>query len=145
MKSIIPITVTLLLAFFATTALADRGHGQGNQNYYSTQGDRIDRHLDRVGNRIESRFEHKADRAEAKGKYRQARHFRAKGEQINRRLDHKGNWIRTRHTQHRHYNNNHRLAYVQPRVTCRSHIPYNNRFGVVINQPGLWFGGSWHD
>jgi len=146
MKRIIPITLTLLLAFFATTALAERGHGRGNQDYYSTQGVRIDRHLDREGNRIEHRFEHKAYRAEAKGKYRQAEHFRVKGKQINRHLDHKGKGIRTRYIQHKHQNScNHRVAYLKPRVTYRSHIPYNNRFGVVINQPGLWFGGSWHD
>jgi len=146
MKKIIPITLTLLLAFFATTALAERGHGRGNQDYYSTQGDRIDRHLDRLGNRIESRFEHKAGRAEAKGQYRQAQNFRAKGKQINRHLHHKGNWIRTRYSQYRPHNScDHRVAYVQPRFTYRSHTPDNNRFGVVINQPGLWFGGSWHD
>lgn len=146
MKKIIPSTLILLLTFFTTTALAEPGHGRSNQDYYSTQGKRIDRHLDRVGNRIENRFEHKAYRAEAKGKYRQSEHFRARGKQINRHLDHKGKWLRTRYNQHRHQNNcDHRVAYLQPRVTYRSHNLHNNRFGVVINQPGLWFGGIWHD
>lgn len=153
MQKIIPITLTLLLMFFATTASADRGRDRSNHDDYSTQGKRIDRHLDRVGNRIEHRFEriehrseHKAHRAEAKGKYRQSEHFRARGKQLNRHLDRKSNGPHRRYNQHRHQNScDHRVAYRSPRVTYRSHDLYNDRFAVVISQPGLWFGGSWHN
>lgn len=146
MKNLLTIATMLLLVFFATTALADRGNRQGDHGKYVSKGERIDRHLDRKGDRIEHRFQHKAERAEAKGHYKQAAHFRDKGAKINRHLDRKGDRIHARHDRHdhyrRHYAKSHRHHH-EKRVVYREYRPYRNRFGVIISQPGLWLGGTW--
>ena len=147
MKHLLTIATTILLVTFATTALADRGERRGNHGKYATKGERIERHLDRKGDRIEHRFEHKAHRAEAKGKYRQADHFRAKGAKINRHLDRKGHRIHARHDRHdrhRHLYDRHHHHHVK-RVVYHDYRPYENIFGVIISQPGLWLGGTWRN
>ena len=148
MKNLLTIATMLMLIFSATTALAERGNRQGEHGRYVSKGERIDKHLDRKGDRIEHRFEHKAYRAEAKGHYKQAAHFRAKGAQINHHLDRKGDRIHAcydRHDRNRHhYAHNHRHPYKQ-RIAYRDYKPYRSSYGVVISQPGLWFGGSWRN
>lgn len=147
MKNLLTIATMLMLVFTATTALAERGNRQGNHGKYVSKGERIDKHLDRKGDRIEHRFEHKADRAKAKGHYKQAAHFRAKGAKINRHLDRKGDRIHARHDRHdrrRHHYDRHHHHY-KKRVVYREYRPYQNRFGVIISQPGLWLGGSWRN
>ena len=148
MKHLLTIATTILLVTFATTALADRGERRGNHGKYATKGERIERHLDRKGDRIEHRFEHRAHRAEAKGKYRQADHFRAKGAKINRHLDRKGHRIHARHDRHdrhRHHYDRHHRHHVKQRIDYRHYTPYKNRFGVIISQPGLWLSGTWRN
>ena len=148
MKNLLTVATMLLLVFSATTALAERGNRQGDHGKYVSKGERIDRHLDRKGDRIEHRFEHKADRAEARGHDRQAKHFRSKGQQINRHLDRKGDRIHARHDRHdryRHYNARNHRHHVKQRIAHRNYEPYKNRFGVIISQPGLLFGGSWRN
>jgi len=149
MNHLLTIAIMLLLVFSATTALAERGNRQGDYGKYVSNGETADRHLDRRGDRIEHRFEHMADRAESRGHYKQATHFRAKGAKINRHLDRKGDLIHARYDRHdrfrydRHHAQNHR-HHVKHWIAYRGYEPYRNRFGVVISQPGLWFGGSWH-
>ena len=148
MKNLLTIATMLMLVFTATTALAERGNRQSNHGKYVSKGERIDKHLDRKGDRIEHRFERKADRAKAKGHYKQAAHFRAKGAKINRHLDRKGYRIHARHDRHDRYKDGHaknHRHYVKKRIVYRDYKPYKNRFGVVIRQPGLWFGGSWRN
>ncbi len=145
MKNFLTITLTLLLVLFATTALADRRYGHGDHDgYHTTQGERIDRHLDRKGDMIERRFDHKADRAEANGKYRKADRLRTKGERINRHLDRKGDRIHARHdTQQRHHVRAQRYVQVQPRVAYRDYDHRDNYFNLMIHQPGLLLGWGW--
>ena len=148
MKNLLTIATMLMLVFTATTALAERGNRQGNHGRYVSKGERIDKHLDRKGDRIEHRFEHKAYRAKAKGHYKQAAHFRAKGAKINRHLDRKGDRIHARHDRHDRYKHRHtknHRHHVKKRIVYRDYKPYKNRFGVVISQPGLWLGGSWRN
>ena len=144
MKNLLTIATMLLLVLYATTALAERGNRHGDHRKHISKGERIERHLDRKGDRIEHRFEHKAHRAEAKGKYRQADRFRAKGAKINHHLDCMGHRIHARHDRHDHYRHRparHHRHHVE-RVVYRDYSPYENLFGVIISQPGLWLGGS---
>ena len=143
MKYLQLIILLVLTIFLATPAIADQGrHGKG-YDAYSNYGERVDRHLDRKGDQIQHRFEHKAMRAESKGKYDKADRMRAKGERVNRHLDRRGDRIHAaydhRYThQHRHYN-------TAPRVIHRSPAPYDTYFGLVINQPGLMIGWGFYD
>ncbi|MBW2473632.1 MAG: hypothetical protein JRE56_03455 [Deltaproteobacteria bacterium] len=145
MKNLLTIATMLLLVFSATTAQAERGNRQDDHGKYVSKGERIDKHLDRKGDRIEHRFEHKADRAEAKGHYKQAAHLRAKGAQINCHLDHKGDRLHARHDRYRYHHVKNYRHHVKKWIVYRDYQPYKNRFGVVISQPGLLFGGSWRN
>ena len=148
MKNLLTIATMLLLVMYASTALAERGNRQGAHGKYISKGERVERHLDRKGDRIEHRFLHKAHRAEAKGKYRQADRFRAKGAKINRHLDRMGHRIHARHDRHdryRHHYDRHYRHYGKHRGAHRHYQPYKSRFDVMINQPGLWLGGSWRN
>ena len=146
MKKIIPIMLTLLMVFFVSTSVADRGYGRDDGRNYISQGERIERHLDTQGDRIQQRFVHKAERAMDQGKYSKARHFQKKGKQINRQLDHKGNQIharfdRHRHNKHikqRHHNKSTYLMY--PAQDYR----HDNYLSLMIRQPGFLFGWGWH-
>jgi len=147
MKNLLTIATMLLLVMYASTALAERGYRQGAHGKYLSKGERVERHLDRKGDRIEHRFEHKAHRAEAKGMYRQADRFRTKGAKINCHLDRMGHRIHARHDHydhHRHHYDRHHRYHVK-RVVYRDYSPYENLFGVIISQPGLWLGGTWRN
>ncbi len=143
MKTIIPIALALCLALFATNAMAERGHRNSNQHYYSSQGERIERHLDNRGDRIERHFEHKAHRAAERGNYRKAAHFQKKGKQINRQMSRKGEQIHTRLNRRAH---NDQREY-QPERYARSsarRYNHNNFISVMIQQPGFLLGWGWH-
>lgn len=135
MKKLLIIALTLSMTLFAATAFAERGHG-GN-GYYASKGDRI-----------EHRFEHKADRAERHGNYAKADRLRHQGEHINRHLDRKWDRIRAYHDRndHRYCNvRDHRHYYPPPRVVYRDYHPHDTYFSLVINQPGLWLGWGFYD
>ena len=134
MRHLLTITLMLLLVLLSTSALAERSHGygQGDQGVYAS-------HRALIG----QRFEYKADRAAAHGHYRQAKHFRTKGEQLNRHLDRRDKRFQARFEQRcdiqrqRHHLVRPHLRYENAMGKHRSH---NNFVGVVIRQPGLWFG-----
>lgn len=138
-----------LTTFLTTPAFADRGHHEyGNKAYFS-YAERVERHLDHKGDKIQHRFERKALRAEAKGKHLKADRMRAKGERINRHLDRKGDRLHDyydRRHRHRHsetYRHSHYI--VKPRVVYRNHDLYDTYLGLVFNQPGLSISWGWHD
>ncbi len=147
MKKIIPTTLTILLLFFANSAMAERGSDRGRHDGYASQGKRIEQRLNARGDRIERHFDRKADRAYARGNDRQARHFEKKGKQINRHLDRKGERIHSRferHGDYRHkrlhrYQSNPKAAY-----RVRDYRQHNNHVSVLIQQPGLWLGWGIH-
>ena len=143
MKYLQLIILLVLTIFLATPAIAGQGRHGDSYYAYSSYGDRVDRHLDRKGDQIQHRFEHKAMRAESKGKYHKADRMRAKGERINRHLDRKGNRIHAAYD--RRHSPQYRHHYKAPRVIYRSPILYDSYFGVVINQPGLTIGWGWYD
>ena len=143
MKTIIPATLTVLLLLGANNAMADRSYSRSGHNGYTSQGERIEQHLDAKGNCIERHFDRKADRAYGQGKYRQARHFQKKGDQINRHLDRKSERIHDRFEHRGDYRQeNHHRYQPYPRVVYpvsrqRLHDSY---VSVMIQQPGLWLG-----
>jgi len=147
MKKIIPITLTLLFVFFASTALADKDGNRSKKDGYASKGARIERHLDTKGDRIEQRFDRKADHAAAQGKYRQAYRFQKKGDQINRQLDRKGERIH-RHFEHReNYRNERYRHHGYPHVSYPVHGQHHDveHFSMVIQQPGFMFGMGVHN
>lgn len=163
MKKILPITMTLLLVFFASTALAERGHDRNDRDGYSSRGERVERHLDKKGDRIERRFDRKADYAASQGKYRKAYKFSKKGDRINRRLDHKGERMNAKFDQRRYDYRNHRqdqrrnhhqdqrrnyqrnVGYVQVVSPLQVlHDINSSLFNLTIRQPGLVLGMNLH-
>jgi hypothetical protein len=148
MRYLIFAAIFALTTLLAAPAIADHGHRYGN-DYYVSYGGKVDRHLDRKGDVIQHRFEHKAIRAEAKGKYHKADRMRVKGERINHHLDRKGDRIHAyydnRYNHQRSYSNGHKHYTVKPRVVYRTSVPHNTYFGLVFNQPGLSIGWGWYD
>jgi len=146
MKKVIPITLTFLLILFTSAAMAERGDDRGGQRYDTSQGARIERHLDNRGDRIERRFEHKAERAAEQGKYRKASHFQKKGKQINRHMDRKGERIHARFDRREHYRHE-RPRHNRPsqRVVYPTRAySHNSYVNLRIQQPGLLFGWGWY-
>ncbi|MEJ2471320.1 MAG: hypothetical protein P8Y91_05755 [Desulfuromonadales bacterium] len=143
MKKLLIFGFTLAFIASATLAFAERGHGR-NDRGYTTKGAKIERHLDRKGDRIEHRFQQKARRADVRGHYRKADQFRAKGARINRHLDRKGDRMRAYYDR-RHRPVNHRHRDHRPRVIYRGHHDPSSAFSVMISQPGFLFGWGWYD
>ena len=148
MKKLIPITLTLLLVFFASTALAERGHNRHDNDGYNSKGDRIERHMDKKGDRIERRFDRRADHAADQGKYRKARHLSKKGDRIDRHFDRRGERMHAKFDQRRHNHrtrHQHQERYVQvvsPRYA--HHDIHANLFSLMIRQPGFVLGWNSH-
>lgn len=145
MKKIIPITLSLLLMFFASTALAERGSNNSQHNGYTSKGKRVERHLDARGDQIERHFDRKASRAADRGNYRQALRFQNKGNKINRHLDRKGKQRHARIDQRRHINWNrhqHHKSHAHVVIPVQGNRHHDNFFNLVIQQPGFLFGWS---
>jgi hypothetical protein len=147
MKKIIPITLTLLFIFLASTALADKGGNRSKNDGYASKGDRIERHLDAKGDRIEQKFDRKADRAAERGNYRQAYRFQKKGDQINRHLDRKGQRIHRHFDRREKYNERNHHHHGYPHVNYPVHNDHHDvdHFSMVIQQPGFMFGLGVHN
>ena len=129
MKKLVILGLTIMLTGLAATAMADRGNAYGS---YSAGHDR--------GDRIEARFDHKADRAAAKGQYRKAYRFKGKGDRINRRLDHKGKRHEVRYVKRAKRHHKHRSVYISP-----GYHRHGDQFHLGVIVPGFWFSGVWHD
>jgi len=149
MKKLFAMTLMISVVLLASTAFADRGYGRSGSNGYASQGTRIERHLDRQGDQIQHRFEQKANWADRRGMHYKADRMRVQGERINRHLDRKGEWIHARLDQrydqdhHMHYRT-HRHEYHGQPVVYRNAYPYDSYFGLIINQPGLFFSWGLH-
>lgn len=173
MKRTLSITLTLLLVFFAGTALADRGDDRSNhsrdfsegdrlerqdaraerlERHRAAKGDRIQRHLDTKGDRIDQRFDRKAAYFAEQGKYRKGRHFERKGDQINRHLDRKGDRINSRFDRRGYsrygYNQGDRdhrhRSYARSRHQVRSYRHHNNYSDRRSHRQAPWRSRSWY-
>jgi hypothetical protein len=129
MKKFLIIGLTIMLTGLAATAMAERSTAYDG---YSAGNDR--------GDRIEARFDRKADRAAAHGQYRKAYRLKEKGERINRRLDYKGKGHGGRYAGHWKQHHKHQAGYAMPR-----HHRYGDRVRLGVFVPGFWFSGVWHD
>jgi hypothetical protein len=147
MRKLIPITLALLLTCLTTTVMADQSSSRRSHEGYSSQGKRIERHLDAKGDRIERRFDQKAVRAAQQGKYRQAYHFERKGRQINRHLDRKGASFHDRidHRGAYHQDGRHHPRYPRVIYPVYGHVRHDDYARLVIQQPGLWFSWGRHN
>ena len=79
MKTLISLSLLLAGLAGAGSALA------------ADHGDRVERRLDRRGDAIEARYDHRASIAAAHGHYAQAAQLARKGDRVDRRLDRAGN------------------------------------------------------
>jgi len=147
MYRIISIILAFMFLGFATSAMADPGRSSRPQNGYAKQGQRIEKHLDVKGDRIQQKFHNKAVRAADQGRYRQARHFEQKGRQINRHLDRKGARIHQRLDHRRNYRHEQRHFPPRPPVIHQGPGPHHrgDHVSLVIQQPGFLFAwGSYN-
>jgi len=151
MKKIMATTLTILLLLFVNNAMAESGDNRDHDRYTS-QGKRIEQRMDAKGDRIERQFDRKAEKAYAKGKNRQARHFQNKGKQINRHMDRKGERIHAR-IEHRdayryqqrrsnvRYQKQHRVhAYPKVVYPVNRYRGHDTSLSFLIQQPGLLLG-----
>jgi len=149
MKFIQLAIILAAMMLLTTPAIADQTRGRGNDKHNTFYGERIDRQPVQKRDVIQHRFEHKAMRAEAQGKFHKANRMLAKGERIHQRMDRQGDRMHAyydpRHVRQHNRDQVYWQTSTKPRVIYRNHAPYGSYFGLVFNQPGLSIGWGFYD
>lgn len=145
MKKAVPTALLLLGVFLTTAALAEMSDSRSPEDQYRFQGERIARHLDTAGNRIERRFVHRAEYAAEQGRYHRALHFQAMGARINHRLDRKGAWVQSGFERRECRQSHHRgPAYWRGASSAPGGRHHDHYASLRTQRHGIWPGRDRH-